>query len=215
MCNYVWGFLRCRVTSLNQIWLSLSEPISTRTWRSSPLSPVSRTPGAGPSTAPSPSRGVGLRRRVQRALSGRRGCWGCAGRRARGRRSFWEASPGWWFAAGHTAGFGPGGCERGMGPGSGDDTVGGYACCLVRALQPRVLRGEGRPHRPGRLCPTRWGKPWGKPLSGSGDAFKGGRGVRGASATVIWRDLHRSRHRYELDPQPLGASAPDRRYRPR
>jgi|AntAceMinimDraft_1070359.scaffolds.fasta_scaffold16258_2 hypothetical protein len=57
-------------------------------------------------------------------------------------------------------------------------------CASARTPWPRVLHGEGCPRRPGRVSPTRWDEPLGKPLPANGDAFKGGRGGRGASATV-------------------------------
>ena len=67
----------------------LTNPLNTQ-WHQ----PLAQIP-AGPSTALSPSSRCGLSSPHSAGSSGRGGCWGCAGRRERGRRSSWGPCRGW------------------------------------------------------------------------------------------------------------------------
>ena len=100
-----------------------------------------------------PPRGVGPRCYLQRARrsvaaaggvqSGARGGEGVSGDPPSAAGVRWVLNGEW-----------RGGCERGVGAQSSDDGVGGHACSFERTLLPRVLRGEGRPRRPGRRDST-------------------------------------------------------------
>ena len=80
-----------------------------------------------------------------------------------------------------------------------------HACCVVRGAL--VVLGGVTP---------RSGVPQNPAITSRVEMLsKGGRGVRGAAATVMRRDLLCCRYRVRQDPQRLGASTPARRRGPR